>query len=104
MSGGVRSQKQERAQLVRSLRSSGSSWVEVAEALSQSYQLNPRVAFRYAHGWSQDEAADEWNKRWPDELKTFKNFSHWESWPGPTGHAPTYGNLSKLAELYECSV
>jgi hypothetical protein len=53
---------------------------------------------------SQDEAADEWNKRWPDELKTFKNFSHWESWPGPTGHAPSYHNLSKLAELYECSV
>ncbi len=37
-------------------------------------------------------------------MKTFKNFSNWESWPGPTGHAPTYGNLSKLAELYECSV
>jgi DNA invertase Pin-like site-specific DNA recombinase len=54
MSGGVRSQKQERAQLVRALRSSGSSWVEVAEALRESYQINPRLAFRYAHGWSQD--------------------------------------------------
>jgi hypothetical protein len=104
MSGRARSKKQERAQLVCSLRSSGSSWVEVAEALRQSYQLNARVAFRYAHGWSQERAAEEWNKRWPDELKTFKNFSHWESWPGRTGHAPTYDNLSKLAELYECSV
>ena len=44
MSGGARSKKQERAQLVRALRSSGSSWVEVAEALRQSYQLNARVA------------------------------------------------------------
>lgn len=104
MSGGARSQKQERARLVRALRGSGSSWVEIAAALRRSYQVNPRVAFRYARGWSQDEAAEEWNRRWPDELKTFKNFSHWESWPGPTGHAPTYGNLSKLAELYECSV
>ncbi len=104
MSGGARSQKQEREQLVRSLRSSGSSWVEVAEALRQSYRVNARVAFRYAHGWSQRRAADEWNKRWPDELKTFKNFSHWESWPGSTGHAPIFDNLSKLAELYECSV
>ena len=104
MSGGLRSKKQEREQLVHSLRSTGSSWVEVAETLRESYGICPRLAFRYAHGWSQDEAAEEWNKRWPDETKTFKNFSHWESWPGPTGHAPTYGNLSKLAELYECSV
>lgn len=103
MSGGVRSKKQDRAELVQSLRSSGSSWVDIAEALSQSYGINPRLAFRYAHGWSQDEAAEEWNKRWPDEIKSAKNFSHWESWPGPTGHAPTYGNLSKLAELYECA-
>ncbi len=104
MSGGARSKKQERAQLVHVLRSAGSSWVEVADALRQSYQLNARVAFRYAHGWSQEQAAEEWNKHWPDELKTFKNFSHWESWPGPTGHAPTVNNLGKLAELYECSV
>lgn len=104
MGGEARNQKQERELLVRSLRSAGSSWVEVAEALRQSYRLNARVAFRYAHGWSQSRAADEWNKHWPDETKTFKNFSHWESWPGPTGHAPTYDNLSKLAELYECSV
>ncbi|MGH3942359.1 MAG: hypothetical protein ACRDTG_27815 [Pseudonocardiaceae bacterium] len=62
------------------------------------------MAFRYAHGWSQTRAADEWNKTWPDEMKNFKNFSNWESWPGPTGHAPTYDNLSKLAELYKCSV
>jgi hypothetical protein len=78
--------------------------MDVAEALRQSYQINPRLAFRYAHGWSQERAAEEWNKRWPDELKSFKNFSHWESWPGPTGHAPSYDNLGRLAELYECAV
>lgn len=100
----LRNQKQEREQLVRSRRSSGSSWVEVAEALRCRYGVNARVAFRYAHGWSQRQAADEWNRRWPDELKTFKNFSYWETWPGSTGHAPTFDNLSKLAELYECAV
>src|SRR5262249_37582540 len=41
---------------------------------------------------------------WPDELKTFKIFSYWEQWPSTTGHAPTFDNLSKLAELYECAV
>ncbi|MGH3996720.1 MAG: hypothetical protein ACRDTJ_04575, partial [Pseudonocardiaceae bacterium] len=65
---------------------------------------NARVAFRYAHGWSQRQAADAWNQRWPDELKTFKTFSYWEQWPSSTGHVPTFDNLSKLAQLYECAV
>jgi hypothetical protein len=95
------SQKQRREQLARSLRDDGMSWVEIAEALRQHFRLNARVALRYAHGWSQRQAADEWNKRWPDELKTFKNFSSWELWPGATGHAPTFDNLTRLAELYE---
>jgi tetratricopeptide (TPR) repeat protein len=104
MTGEVRSKKQERGELVHSLRSGGSSWVDIAEALRECYHINPRLAFRYAHGWSQERAAEEWNTRWHDELKSFKNFSHWESWPGPTGHAPSYNNLGKLAELYQCAV
>lgn len=100
----LRSQKQRREQLVNSLRSSGASWVEVAAALQQRFRLNARVALRYAHGWSQREAAEAWNRRWPDELKTFKAFSYWEQWPGGTGHPPSFDNLIKLAELYECAV
>ncbi len=60
--------------------------------------------FRYAHGWSQRQVADEWNRRWPDEPKTFKTFSYWELWPSNTGHAPSFDSLSRLAQLYECSV
>jgi tetratricopeptide (TPR) repeat protein len=48
--------------------------------------------------------AEEWNRRWPDELKTHKNVSYWELWPADTGHAPSLTVLSRLAELYECSV
>ncbi|MGH3794689.1 MAG: hypothetical protein ACRDSP_07340 [Pseudonocardiaceae bacterium] len=102
--GELRSLKQQRGQLVRSLRTEGKSWVDVAEVLRQRFRVNARVALRYAHGWSQRQAADEWNKRWPDELKTFKVFSYWEMWPSHTGHAPSFDNLSKLAELYECAV
>ncbi len=102
--GELRSQKQQREQLVRALRAAGKSWVDVAEVLRQRYRFNPRVAFRYAHEWSQHQAAHEWNLRWPDELKTFKSFSSWEQWPSRTGHAPTFDNLGKLAELYECAV
>lgn len=100
----LRSQKQQREQLVRSLRAEDKSWVEVADVLRRRYRVNARVAFRYAHGWSQRQVADEWNRRWPDELKTFKNFSYWELWPSNTGHAPSFDSLSRLARLYECSV
>ncbi|MGH4012096.1 MAG: hypothetical protein ACRDTH_28720 [Pseudonocardiaceae bacterium] len=102
--GELRSRKQQREHMVRSLRAQGKSWVEVAEALRQRYRFNARLALRYAHGWSQRQAAEEWNQRWPDEMKTFKMFSYWEMWPSSTGHAPTFDNLSKLAELYECAV
>ncbi|MFZ0120324.1 MAG: hypothetical protein WAL99_12940 [Pseudonocardiaceae bacterium] len=99
-----RSQKQRRDELARSLRAEDKSWVEVAAVLRQRYRVNARVALRYAHGWSQRRAADEWNHRWPDEAKTLKTFSYWELWPSSTGHAPSFDNLCKLAELYECAV
>lgn len=102
--GELRSRKQQREQLVNSLRGEGKSWVEIVETLRRRYRFNARVALRYAHGWSQRQAADEWNKRWPDELKSFKMFSYWEMWPSTTGHAPSFDNLNKLAELYECAV
>ncbi|MGH4017456.1 MAG: hypothetical protein ACRDSL_26745 [Pseudonocardiaceae bacterium] len=68
------------------------------------YRVNARVAFRVAHTWSQRQAADEWNRRWPDEPKTLKNFSYWEQWPSSTGHEPSLEVLGRLARLYECSV
>jgi hypothetical protein len=102
--GELGSRKQEREHLVESLRAEGKSWVEIVEVLRERYRFNARVVLRYAHGWNQRQAADEWNKRWPNEMKTFKMFSYWEMWPGPIGHAPSFDNLSKLAELYECAV
>ncbi|HET6213820.1 MAG TPA: hypothetical protein VFE14_13230 [Micromonosporaceae bacterium] len=86
------------------MRASGHTWVEIAAVVRERYGVNARVAMRKAHGWSQPDAADAWNLRWPAEPKTFKSFSSWETWPSPTGREPSYDVLVRLAELYECGL
>jgi len=54
----------------------------------------PGLRFGSRMGWSQSQVAEEWNRRWPDDLKTFKNFSYWELWPARTGHAPSLDVLA----------
>jgi len=90
--------------LVEELRDAGFTWVQIAAVLRERYRLNALVAMRLAHGWSQRDAADAWCALWPDDLKTFKNFSYWEIHPSPTGYAPSLAVLGRLAEVYECAL
>lgn len=100
----LRSLRQEQRELAAGLRAEHRTWVEIAAVFSDRYGLNVRAALRMVRDWSQRDAAEHWNSRWPADPKTFKNFSYWELWPGPTGYAPSLDVLGRLAELYECSI
>src|SRR5690349_2261049 len=104
VTGKPRSVRQAQFVQAAQLREQGQSWADVAAHFESAYHVNPRVALRQAHGWSQPQAADRWNARWPEDPKTFKNFSYWEQWPAPTGHAPSLDTLDRLAQLYECKI
>src|SRR6185437_10943327 len=99
-----RSVRQAQALHAAQLREEGRTWAEIGVIFQSAYRVNPRVAMRQAHGWSQPQAAERWTEIWPDDPKTFKNFSYWEQWPGQTGHAPSLDTLDKLARLYECRI
>jgi hypothetical protein len=104
MSRKPRSLKQIQAQLADQLRATDHSWAEIGREFQRRFHVNARVALRQAHGWTQPEAAERWNRRWPDDAKTFKNFSYWEAWPSSTGYPPSLEVLDRMAQLYECSI
>jgi transcriptional regulator with XRE-family HTH domain len=104
MSRKPRSLKQIQAQLSDQLRATDHSWAQIGREFQRRFHVNARVALRQARGWTQPEAAERWNRRWPDDPKTFKNFSYWEAWPSSTGYAPSLEVLDRMAQLYECSV
>jgi len=85
------------------LREAGASWVQIGVAVRDEFRVTMLVAMRLAHGWSQRDAAEQWNALWPEDLKTLKNFSYWERWPA-SGYAPSLSVLGQLAELYQCRI
>jgi hypothetical protein len=86
------------------LRQLGWSYRRIAGELQRRHKLGALVAFRLAHGLTQDDAARRWNERWSGDgpPKAGKNFSYWETWPSPGGRAPSPVILRRLAELYLC--
>lgn len=98
------SPKREQALLAARLRSEGKTWPEIGSIFRERYGVNGHVALRMAHQLSQRDVADEWNVRWPDDRKSFKNISYWEQWPSSTGHQPSLVVLRRLAEIYACAV
>lgn len=106
-SGGL---KGEVGKLRRDMRTAGRTWRDIALAIRARHRVTALVAFRLAHGWTQAEVAARYNNAWPSQRpKTHKHISYWENWrpgapPSASARTPSYRNLDRLAQLYECAV
>jgi len=87
------------------LRAKGWTYRQIAAHWQDRRGFNARVAFRLAHGLTQQSVADLWNEIWPDDgdsPKTAKHVAYWEAWPGPSGRTPSPDTLNRLAFIYQC--
>jgi hypothetical protein len=80
------------------------TWRQLAEQQRREHQVSMLAAMRLAHGWSQQRAAAEWTRRWPDDPKTSRNVAYWENWATPDGYPPGRLVLQRLAIMYDCTV
>ncbi len=101
-----RSRREELTQLRCTLRAQGATFRHIAQLVAARYNINSRVAYRLAHGLTQQQVADQWNELYPstdgEQPITHKHVSYWEAWPGPTGRAPSPEVLNRLARVYLC--
>lgn len=101
-----RSRRQALGELREELRAKGATFRHIAQLIATQEKVNARVAFRLAHGLTQQQVATIWNELWPsadgERAITHKHISYWEAWPGPTGRAPSLDVLNRLARIYRC--
>ncbi|HET6711173.1 hypothetical protein [Amycolatopsis sp.] len=74
----------------------------MAQEFATRWGYRPRQAWRHAHGWTQEEAADHYNRILgsPRSPMSGKRICDFEAWPHG-GVKPTHRTLSILAQLYE---
>lgn len=97
-----RGSQRERNQLRKSLQQQGCTPDQIAAAMARQFGDRPRPAWRYAHGWTQDQAAARFNEVVGDEKSsmTGNRISDYENWP-VSGVKPKPDTLRILAVIYE---
>jgi transcriptional regulator with XRE-family HTH domain len=93
--------KADRQTLRRQMLTLGAGVEAIAEEMQRRFGFRPREAFRHAHGWSQEEAAEQCNRASGDDRASFNGtrISEYERWPF-AGRRPTLPVLTVLARAY----
>jgi tetratricopeptide (TPR) repeat protein/transcriptional regulator with XRE-family HTH domain len=79
---------------------------QIATAMMRKFKVRRRVAWRNAHGWTQDHVADLFNEKLNDPRKpmTGSRISDFERWPISSRTKPTFETLGVLADIYGTTV
>ncbi|MFC1418610.1 XRE family transcriptional regulator [Streptacidiphilus cavernicola] len=100
--------KADRDALRTEMTAAGATLAAVAIEMRTRWGYRPREAWRHAHGWSLNEAADRINTTAGDtENPTYTDASQlgkWEKWPAPSSRRPPLAALALLSDTYRCSV
>jgi tetratricopeptide (TPR) repeat protein len=97
---------QDRDQLREKWLRQGRTREQIATAMMRKFKDRRRVAWRNAHGWTQDHVADLFNEKLNDPRKpmTGSRISDFERWPISSRTKPTFETLGVLADIYGATV
>ncbi|MGH3707892.1 MAG: tetratricopeptide repeat protein [Pseudonocardiaceae bacterium] len=108
MARGGRDRAKERRELRDTMHQQGHTPEQIATAMARQFGDRPRPAWRHAHGWTQQDVADRYNREVNDKQSSMNanRISDYERWPiNGTGVKPTVvPTLAVLARIYSTSV
>ena len=100
--------KADRDSLRSEMRAAGATIAAVATEMRTRWGMRPREAWRHAHGWSLQEAADRVNDASSGSATAAytdaSQLGKWEKWPAPASRRPSLAILALLGETYGCTV
>ncbi|MEZ0094544.1 helix-turn-helix transcriptional regulator [Streptacidiphilus sp. EB129] len=100
--------KADRDALRTEMLTAGATRNAIVAEMRARWGLRPREAWRQAHGWSLQQAADRINDASNGSalaaLIDASQLGKWEKWPAPASRRPSLAVIALLAEVYGCVV
>lgn len=100
--------KHDRETLRHNMAAAGCTVADMAIEMRARYQMRPREAWRHAHGWTLQEAADritQLSAQRPGEsvAADASLLGKWEKWPGPSSRRPSNAVFFAMSAAYGCA-
>ncbi|WP_240980637.1 MULTISPECIES: XRE family transcriptional regulator [unclassified Streptomyces] len=101
--------KADRDALRHDMTAAGCTIADIAIEMRARYRMRPREAWRHAHGWTLQEAADRFTQASSDRAGQVvaadaSLVGKWEKWPGPSSRRPTLAVLLAMSDAFACRV
>ncbi|MGI5196595.1 helix-turn-helix domain-containing protein [Streptomyces sp. CA-288835] len=101
--------KADREALRYDMTAAGCTVADIAVEMRARFRMRPREAWRHAHGWTLQEAADRITQvscqRLGEAVAADASLlAKWEKWPGPSARRPTPAVLLAMADAFACRV